>query len=395
MKQKISLYLLTAAALAQTVSSCNEAEPPAADDFLRIVGVADTASGRLKFMFTAEEEASGRIFSRSFDPRAPVQVSITDNMELLLSAYSPRKIKGLDVYANVGGYGQKLLLAHFDTVPPFAEYTARLPFVDADADLRTDSGRVVRVMANPHLSPSDIENLQIRSEDPYYKMFADIKTTWSVSFSNMRFGQYASQVYCRYPLKWGHCREAVAMSINSAWMFSTTEYEEKMRTLEGRIRDDNGNNVSPETLINQSRTRRSYAWAHVNQVGGMGATWLLGLVDDPFVGHYGDDNGECVTWFHEYGHGMGYGHNSNVISQDQHADSVSWRKACQELYVQMSREKKLPIYSRRFMHSRRDYAFYSSSNASWRNREFPDRVIEDPELDEYDGGLPSAETATE
>jgi hypothetical protein len=53
-------------------------------------------------------------------------------------------------------------------------------------------------------------------------------------------------------------------------------------------------------------------------------------------------------------------------------------------------DKKLPIYSRRFMHSRRYYNFYSSNGSngeSWRNAAASTiYVIDDPELDELDGG---------
>lgn len=59
-----------------------------------------------------------------------------------------------------------------------------------------------------------------------------------------------------------------------------------------------------------------------------------------------------------------------------------WPTLCNNVYVDLSLEKELPVYSRRFLHTRRS-----------KNRYFDDiyvaskYIIEDPELDALDGGL--------
>jgi hypothetical protein len=84
---------------------------------------------------------------------------------------------------------------------------------------------------------------------------------------------------------------------------------------------------------------------------------------------------------------MGYGDSNNTVISNDGGSVVSWRKVCQELYRDMCAAKKLPIYSRRFMHSRKFYNFYSSTNESWKNYSYSLITINDPELDEIEAGL--------
>lgn len=344
-------------------------------------------------------ESNDIIFSsaRSFDPRHPVQVSITEDQKLLLRAFSPRKITNMKIWATIDGYYDKFLLAQFDIIPPFLEFFQTLPFVHADKEYQTSEGKTIRIMANPHISADNL-SFEIECDDAYYQMFSKIKTTWKVSFS--RFNWEENDKW-KYFMKAGHCREAIAMSINSAYMFSSPEYEEEMRKYNGQFYS-NGSGHGPEgkngpvipdnqLLIQQSLTRPSYAWGHVNQVGGLGGGGTLGLTDDSFVSHYADDTGGAMAWFHEFGHGMGYGDSNNTVISNDGGNTPSWRKVCQELYKRMCVEKKLPIYSRRFMHSRRNYDFYSPAhNANWRFQSSA-VIIEGPELDEIDGGLSAGE----
>lgn len=83
---------------------------------------------------------------RSFDPRRPVQVSVTENRELQLRAYSPRRIRDLKVWASVEGYPDEFLLAQFDIVPPFLEFRTSVPFVSADKEYTTAAGKTILIL---------------------------------------------------------------------------------------------------------------------------------------------------------------------------------------------------------------------------------------------------------
>lgn len=323
---------------------------------------------------------------RSFDPRRPVQVSVTGNRKLQLRAYSPRRIRDLKVWASIEGYPDEFLLARFDIVPPFLEFRMAIPFVSADKEYTTAAGKTILILKNPHLGPDDL-SLRIECEDPYYKKFAAIKTTWSVSFSNF---EYPNHPYW-LAMNPAHCREAVALSLNMAYLFSTQEYQDSLRVNDRRFVDNALNALSAETLLSQSLTRPSFAWGTLHIQGGLGGGGTLGLQDVCFLGHYADDVSDNMALFHEFGHGMGYAHGSNTVISES-GGKYSWRQMCQSIYLRQSLAKELPVYSRRFMHSRRNHydqwsdnrlAYFGAAGRYYRGR----HVIEDPELDELDGGL--------
>lgn len=323
---------------------------------------------------------------RSFDPRSPVQVSVTENRELQLRAFSPRRIRDLKIWASVEGYPDEFLLARFDVVPPFLEFRTPIPFVAADKEYTTAAGKTILILKNPHLGADDLA-LRIDCEDPYYKKFEGIKTTWKVHFSNF---EYPNHPYW-LAMNPGHCREAVAMSLNMAYLFSTQEYQDSLRVNDRRFIDNSLNALSAETLLSQSLTRPSFAWGTLHIQGGLGGGSTLGLQDVCFVGHYADDVSDNMALFHEFGHGMGYGHGSNTVISESDG-KYSWRQMCQSIYLRQSLAKELPVYSRRFMHNRRNHydqwsddrlAYFGAAGRYYGSR----HVIEDPELDALDGGL--------
>lgn len=323
---------------------------------------------------------------RSFDPRNPVQVSVTGKQELMVRSYSPRRIKNFRIWASVEGYPDEFLLAQFDIMPPFVEFKTVIPFVAADKEYVTSAGNTILIVANPHLGADDL-SLRIDCEDPYYKKFSTIKTTWTVRFSNF---EWPNHPYWQ-PMSPAHCREAIAMTMNMAYIFSTQDYVDSLNVNNNRFVDNSESVLSAETLLSQSRTRPNFAWGTLHIQGGLGGGGTLGLQDVCFLGHYPDDAFDTMALFHEFGHGMGYGHGPNTVISES-GGKHSWRKMCQNLYLRMALEKELPIYSRRFMHSRRNHydswnenrlAYYGAAGRYYAGR----YVIEDPELDEIDGGL--------
>lgn len=390
--------LFAAACLCVVLGSCSEENldtPPGGNpDAAGLSGLIHMASPE---DYTAEnhiimlqDDEPESIFldpaQRSFDPRRPVQVSVTGDRELQLRAYSPRRIRDLKVWASIEGYPDEFLLARFDIVPPFLEFRTAIPFVSADKEYTTAAGKTILILKNPHLGPDDL-SLRIECEDPYYKKFAAIKTTWSIRFSNF---EYPNHPYW-LAMNPAHCREAVAMSLNMAYLFSTQEYQDSLRVNDRRFVDNALNALSAETLLSQSLTRPSFAWGTLHIQGGLGGGGTLGLQDVCFLGHYADDVSDNMALFHEFGHGMGYGHGSNTVISES-GGKYSWRQMCQSIYLRQSLAKELPVYSRRFMHSRRNHydqwsdnrlAYFGAAGRYYRGR----HVIEDPELDELDGGL--------
>lgn len=394
--KKIGLF--AAACLCVVLGSCSEENldtPPGGNpDAAGLSGLIHMASPEdytsENHIIMLQDDEPESIFldpaQRSFDPRRPVQVSVTGDRELQLRAYSPRRIRDLKIWASIEGYPDEFLLARFDIVPPFLEFRTAIPFVSADKEYTTAAGKTILILKNPHLGPDDL-SLRIECEDPYYKKFAAIKTTWSIRFSNF---EYPNHPYW-LAMNPAHCREAVAMSLNMAYLFSTQEYQDSLRVNDRRFVDNALNALSAETLLSQSLTRPSFAWGTLHIQGGLGGGGTLGLQDVCFLGHYADDVSDNMALFHEFGHGMGYGHGSNTVISES-GGKYSWRQMCQSIYLRQSLAKELPVYSRRFMHSRRNHydqwsdnrlAYFGAAGRYYRGR----HVIEDPELDELDGGL--------
>lgn len=330
----------------------------------------------------SDDEAPEVMYKRSFNPHQPLQVSITPDQNLLIRFFSPRRIKNLKLWATIAGYDKKILFAQFDVLPPFAEFTCPIPFLNAEKDYHTSEGKTITIMPNPHISPSDI-TLEIDCDDDYYKKFSNLKTNWN----KITFVTVDGHAYWR-PMKPWICREAVAMTLNLAYMFSSPEYEKVMADYNGKFyangKAPNNGPVIPDNtvLIQQSRNHyRGIAWGVVGGVGGLGGGTWLGITPSAYVAHYGDDIGECMAWFHEFGHGMEYGDSNNTVISNDGNGVPSWRRVCQQLYREMCIDKKLPIYSRRFMHTRRN------PNSGQSKYYAAGVIIEDPELDEIDGGL--------
>lgn len=357
--------------------SFNEGQKEPVDSTgLMLTRANDFTQSNSKRMF--EDDESEIIFNtsiRSMRVNQPLQLTINDK-ELLLRFFSPRKINNVKVWAKLAEYPEEFLLAQFEELPPFIEYREELPMVTRDVYFTTKSGKKILFMKNQYLSGADL-TLRTECDDPFYQKVTNIPSTLKVEF-----GKFDGTGYWAYKILPAQCKEGIAFAMNMMYMFSTDYFKSEFakRTY---YSDANRTQVIPhEQILNRLLNvngKNRLVFGHVSGVNGLGGGTAFGIAGWQYLGHYADDGNDPHTFFHEYAHCIGYGHNGNMTYDDGSGFNV----LCNNVYKELSLRKELPVYSRRFMHTRRSGSKLYGA-AKWVASKY---IIEDPELDAIDGGL--------
>lgn len=311
---------------------------------------------------------------RSFNVSEPLQIEMGDDHDLRLRFYSPRALRNVTVWAKIDGYDEEFRMMDISKVMPFQQLTVRIPFAVKNLTAYTRSGKKIRIMANPYLTRENI-SFSIESDDPYWKRLQSIRCKWRIAF-----GRYSdTQPSWRYKMKASHTREAVAIALNMSYMFSSDKFEKALREFGPLHSNGDRKEIDKDALLRNVLNHRGLVFGYTTGVMGLGGGTTFGMHEVCYLEHYADDKSITETIFHEFAHCLGYGHDGNMTYEQT---GPGWITLCHNMYVDLSLSKELPVYSRRFMHTRKS-----------RNRYFDDiyvpskYVIEDPELDALDGGL--------
>lgn len=327
-----------------------------------------------------DDEPSTVFFNRQerlFYTDAPLQLTIDDDLCFQLRFYSPRSLPNVTVWAKLEGYDEQFKLFVFEKVMPFHQFRMELPFAKKSIMATTRSGKLIQIMDNPHLSKENI-SLEIECDAPYWKTLQAIKCHWYISF-----GRYnPNHTNWKYPLHACHAREGVAMALNMAYMYSSPEFAAELSNWGPLYSDDNKTIVNKETLLKQAIGHRGLIFGYTTGVMGLGGGDTFGMHESVYFEQYPDDSSITETMFHEYAHCLGYGHAGNMTYFPQ--AEPGWTSLCGKVYEELALAKKLPVYSRRFLNSRHSKTAYLPGGGYYRVSKY---IIEDPELDEIDGGL--------
>ena len=313
---------------------------------------------------------------RSFYVDKPIQMSIDNDLFFHLRFYSPRSLPNVSIWAKIDGYDEQFKLFFFDKLMPFQQFTLQIPLATQNMMAVTRSGKSIQIMANPHLTASNF-TLEIECDAPYYKTLQEIKTHWNIRYSN-----YGLSGNWAYPLRVHHAREAVALALNMSYMYSTDEFAKALKEFGPLHSNAQKTEINKDALLKNILAFPGLRVGHCTWVYGLGGGETFGLHGTIFYEHYPDDASITETIYHEFAHCIGYGHDGNMTYE---MTGPGWITLCHRVYTQLARDKKLPVYSARFLSTRRTATtkYDDEGGNSWS----PKYIIEDPELDEVDGGL--------
>lgn len=265
---------------------------------------------------------------RKFKVNEPLQVSVTGQKELMLRFYSPRAIHNVIVWATVEGYEDEVRFAEFTTVLPFQEFKMKLPFLEQAKVYYTRSGEEVTIEAYPDMAAENI-SLRIECGDPVYQGMINVKPKW-----NIWFGKYSGS-------NWGNfrphlAREAVALSLNMAAMFSSSLFDEELEKWRGKL-INNEQIVDIDVLKKKILNHGGLCYGRVVNVVGLGGGNTFGLGEYVYLTHYADDANGTDVPYHELAHCLGYGHSGNMT---YYPAEGGFPTICMKVYSQLSVSKK-------------------------------------------------------
>lgn len=279
---------------------------------------------------------------RQFYADQPLQVFLSEEGDLRVKFYSPILIKDVKVKARFTSLSSEWLdFAYLEEVRPFMDATFPLPVKNADCTFTSESGRKVCIPAQPQISAADLQ-LRIECDDPFMQKIATIDSHWNIRFSP--YGADNGHAYWRHmdPLL---CRHGIALALNMAFMFASPEFSEALDEYDGILVDNGGNPIVLDALRNNIRNHPGLRLGRVVGVGGLGGGETYGLADYCYTGVYHNSTPEGQNphnyprqaMFHEYGHCLGYSHDSNMTYGDK------WTVLCATVFVEMGRAGKLPV----------------------------------------------------
>lgn len=320
---------------------------------------------------------------RSFYVDQPLQLSMDDDHYFQLRFYSPRALPDVSIWAKMEGYDEEFKILELEKIMPFQQLRIQIPFATQDMMAITRSGKKICIMANPHLDSKTL-SFTVESDAPYYRTLQTIKSHCRIRFQD--FCKVSTVTYGRYPLRVYQAREGVAIALNMFYLFSCPEFESALKAWGPLYSDNNQTLVDKDVLIKKALGHGELKFGNIgNGVLGLGGGGIFCLSAELFLEHYADDNNYTETIFHEYAHCIGYSHSGNMTYENVTGTGTGWVSACHRVFTQLAIDKKLPVYSRRFMNTRRNAKNqYNRASNYYKASKY---VIEDPELDELDGGL--------
>ena len=255
---------------------------------------------------------------RSFYINKPLQLSLTENTELMSRFYAPVPIQHVSVWSSDKIYGERVLLAYYDSIPAFCD--ARFSFSNQMPVQEFTMESNSRIQLTPaEVRALAASGLELECNDPFMEKIKRIQAKWYIRFNSFGGDPDAwngAPVGNWMGIRPVHIRESIAIWLNAAYMFTLPDFEATLMSYQGQLYGNGGpGDIIDVSTIIPAITRHSgfniglvYTGNGVDGLGG-GRTW--GVAQHAFVNHYVNTYAGTVI-FHELGHCIGYSHNSSM-----------------------------------------------------------------------------------
>lgn len=255
---------------------------------------------------------------RSFCINDLLQLTCTDEGALLSKFYSPISIKNVSVWSSDKKYGDKVLLAHYDSIPAFCGASFDFSKELDTYEFLTASNSKLAIKKADVLELIEM-GVEIECDDPYWRKVKQIQASWLLSFASYGGDPDAPDgkpVGNWMGMRPVHIREAIAFMINLGYMISTEEFATYLEGFQGQIWGNGGPEdiIDVRVIIPQLTARPGFTMGLVytgRGVAGLGGGWTLGVSQSTYFNHYTSTR-SCSFLFHEIGHCMGYSHSSGM-----------------------------------------------------------------------------------
>ena len=214
----------------------------------------------------------------------PLQFGMDDEHCFQLRFYSPRALKNVTFWARIDGYEEEFKFMSLEKIMPFQQLRVHIPFATKDLTAYTRSGKKIRIMANPYLTEENL-TFTVECDDPYWTRLQSIRCKWYIAF-----GRYSdTQDSWKYKMKASHTREAVAIALNMAYMFSSERFKTALYEF-GPLHSNNDKaEIDKTALLANVLNHRGLTFGYTTGVMGLGGGTTFGMHEVCYLEHYADD----------------------------------------------------------------------------------------------------------
>ena len=332
-------------------------------------------------------ESEEKISPRKFVVNKPFQMEIDADKKLHTAFYGAKPLKGLKIMCKMKAYSDEFFqLAYYERYPAFYETRLELPVVKRETTFRTEGGDFLTIPAQPNLRSEDCEFKFVMVPNNSDSEFRNAK----LYLENIDRITYPLKIHFNHQYSWqdppgfrtvvspAYARLACILAINLAAHFSSEEFKEGVRNyknipfLADIAKPDRL--ISPETIIRRATQARNLLivevhliddpnWSHIIGIGaaeggnpplamvGYRKYLLDGMFPTPLHPLPPGVNNSYPKFavYHEWGHVMGYGHESTICSYE--TKYLAFQQCCVKSLHELALKKKLPVNDEREVYS--------------------------------------------